>query len=130
MSSRRARSSRSSLTQDTCGCVTIKSWLACYSRRPWGGVDLIYVDEQTAGLLFPACTQRLQLGRREAPVPRAEHLAAMKVQAMLNDPSRLMQDLADVQHLLRIPGTDRAEARGYFERAGLTEWHDKLLATL
>lgn len=96
----------------------------------WGGVDLIYVDEQTAGLLFPACSERLRLGRREAPVPRAEHLAAMKVQAMRNDPSRLMQDLADVQYLLRLPGTDRAEVRGYFEKAGLTEWYDKLLATL
>ena len=96
----------------------------------WGGVDLIYVDEQTAGLLFPACTLRLRLGAREALVPRAEHLAAMKVQAMRNDPSRLMQDLADVQYLLRLPGTDRAEVRGYFEKAGLTEWYDKLLATL
>ena len=28
------------------------------------------------------------------------------------------------------PGTDRAEVRGYFEKAGLTEWYDKLLATL
>jgi hypothetical protein len=96
----------------------------------WGGIDLIYVDEQTAGLLFPACIERLRLGRREAPVPRAEHLAAMKVQAMRNDPSRLMQDLADVQYLLRLPGTDRAEVRGYFEKGGLTEWYDKLLATL
>jgi len=63
-------------------------------------------------------------------VPRAEHLAAMKVQAMRNDPSRLMQDLADVQYLLRLPGTDRAEVRGYFEKAGLAEWYDKLVATL
>lgn len=96
----------------------------------WGGVDLIYVDEQTAGRLFPACVERLRLGQREAPVPRAEHLAAMKVQAMRNDPSRLLQDLADVQYLLRLAGTDRAEVGGYFERAGLTEWYEKLVATL
>jgi hypothetical protein len=96
----------------------------------WGGVDLIYVDEQTAGRLFPACALRLRLGRREAPVPRAEHLAAMKVQAMRNDPSRLLQDLADVQYLLRLAATDRAEVGGYFERAGLTQWYDKLVATL
>lgn len=96
----------------------------------WGGVDLIYVDQQTASQLFPACVERLRLGQREVPVPRAEHLAAMKVQAMRNDPSRLIQDLADVQYLLRLPGTDRTEVRRYFQDAGLTEWYDKLTATL
>lgn len=96
----------------------------------WGGVDFIYVDPGTAERLFPFCLQRLALGGREAPVPRPEHLAAMKVQAMRNDPARLLQDLADVQYLLRLAGTDRTEVRGYFERAGLTEWYEKLETTL
>jgi hypothetical protein len=61
------------------------------------------VDDETAGRLFAGCSRRLKLGTREAPVPRAEHLAAMKVHAMRNDPTRLVQDLADVQHLLRLP---------------------------
>lgn len=96
----------------------------------WGGVDVVYVDEETAALLFPSCPRRLRLGDREVPVPRAEHLAAMKVQAMRNDPSRLLADLADVQYLMGLPGTDRDEVRGYFEKAGLAEWYDRLLATL
>jgi hypothetical protein len=101
-----------------------------HREADWGGVDVVYVDEQTAARLFPPCPRRLRLGDREAPVPRAEHLAAMKVQAMRNDPSRLLQDLADVQYLLGLPGTDRAEVRGYFERAGLVEWYDRLIAIL
>lgn len=96
----------------------------------WGGLDVIYVDEATAGLLFPRCSRRLKLGSREAPVPRAEHLVAMKVRAMRNDPARLVQDLADVQHLLRLPETDRAEVRGYFEKAGMLDWYDRLIATI
>jgi hypothetical protein len=96
----------------------------------WGGVDLIYVDLATAERLFPACPKQLTLGTRQAPVPRAEHLAAMKVQAMRNDPSRLLQDLADVQYLLRLPGIDRAEVRSYFEAAGLAEWYEKLDTTI
>jgi hypothetical protein len=96
----------------------------------WGGLDVIYVDEETAGQLFTRCSRRLKLGSREAPVPRAEHLAAMKVHAMRNDPSRLVQDLADVQQLLRLPETDRAEVRVYFEKAGMLDWYDKLVATL
>lgn len=101
-----------------------------HADADWGSVDVIYVDQETAALLFPACPRHLKLGSREAPVPRAEHLAAMKVQAMRNDPSRLVQDLADVQFLLRLAGTDRAEVRGYFEKAGLLDWYDRLTATL
>jgi len=96
----------------------------------WGGLDVIYVDEETAGQLFPRCSRKLKLGSREAPVPRAEHLAAMKVHAMRNDPSWLVQDLADAQQLLRLPETDRAEVRGCFEKAGMLDWYDKLAATL
>ena len=101
-----------------------------HADSDWGDVDVIYVDEVTARQLFPRCSRRLKLGERDAPVPRAEHLAAMKVQAMRNDPSRLVQDLADVQHLLRLPETDRGEVRGYFERAGMLDWYEKLVATL
>jgi len=35
-----------------------------------------------------------------------------------------------VQYLLRLPGTHRAEVRGYFERAGLLHWYDRLVETL
>jgi len=101
-----------------------------HAEADWGGVDLVYVDAQTAGLLFPACPRRLVLGGHEAPVPRAEHLAAMKVQAMRNDPSRILADLADIQYLLRLDGTDRTEVRGYFEKAGLLQWYDRLVETL
>lgn len=101
-----------------------------HADADWGGVDVVYVDAETATRLFPPCPRHLKLGHRDAPVPRAEHLAAMKVQAMRNDPSRILQDLADVQYLLHLPGTDRAEVRGYFEKAGLVDWYDRLIATL
>jgi hypothetical protein len=96
----------------------------------WGGLDVVYVDGETAERLFARLPRTLKLGSREAPVPRAEHLAAMKVQAMRNDPSRLVQDLADVQQLLLLPETDRAEVRRYFEKAGMLDWYERIVATL
>jgi hypothetical protein len=60
------------------------------------------------------------------PVPRPEHLAAMKIHAMKNDPSRTFQELADIQYLLRLPGVDELEIRGYFEKSGLLEKFDEL----
>ena len=58
-------------------------------------------------------------------VPRPEHLIAMKVQAMKNAPERTWQDMADIAFLLSLDDVDRAEAKGYFEKAELLErWHD------
>jgi len=101
-----------------------------HSDPEWGGIDIVYVDENTARQLFSACTRTLKLGNHEVPVPSAEHLIAMKVQALRNDPSRELQDLADIQYLLGLPDTNRETARGYFERAGLVDWFDKLIQRL
>ena len=64
------------------------------------------------------------------PVPSAEHLIAMKLQALRNDPSRELQDLADIQYLLGLPETDRQKVRRYFERTGMMEWYDRLVERL
>jgi hypothetical protein len=96
----------------------------------WGGVDVVYVDEETARQLFSACTRSLKLGSREVPVPSAEHLIAMKLQALRNDPSRELQDLADIQYLLGLPEVDRSKVRRYFGRAGMTDWYDRLVERL
>lgn len=85
-----------------------------------GRVDVVYVSAETSRLLFGGGT-RLRLGGHEVPVPRPEHLAAMKIHAMKNDPSRTLQEMADLQFLLGLPGIDEDEVRGYFERAGLLD---------
>ena len=41
--------------------------------------------------------------------------------AMKNDPSRALQDMADIQFLSNLPGVDRKEIRNYFERHGMKD---------
>jgi hypothetical protein len=91
----------------------------------WGRVDLVYVDPSTAARLFSSET-RLPVGQRLLPVPSPEHLIAMKVQAIKNDPRRTLKDLGDIQALLRLPGLDEAAVRRYFEKAGLLERYHEL----
>ncbi|OFV85909.1 MAG: hypothetical protein A2V74_04410 [Acidobacteria bacterium RBG_16_70_10] len=95
-----------------------------------GRVDVVYVTGETARRLFEGCRPLLELGGRRLRVPRAEHIAAMKVQAMKNDRSRLLQDMADIGFLLRRGDVDRDEVRLYFERAGLLEKWDELVRAL
>jgi Nucleotidyl transferase AbiEii toxin, Type IV TA system len=90
-----------------------------------GRVDFMYVMQDTADRLFGATRTLPGPGGRAIPVPKPEHLVAMKVQAMKDAPDRVWQDLVDIAYLLQIEGIDREEARGYFVRAGLEErWHE------
>ena len=86
-----------------------------------GRIDFVYVNGETSRLLLGGGGTMLRLGEQSVPVPRPEHLAAMKIHAMKNDPSRTLQEMADIQFLLRLPDIDHEEVRAYFERSGLLE---------
>ena len=85
-----------------------------------GRLDVIYVDRSTQDKIF-AEARRTTLGGKTMLVPKPEHLAAMKIHAMHNDPSRVFQDMADIQFLMKLPGVDREEIRRYFQDAGQLE---------
>ncbi len=95
-----------------------------------GRLDFIYVAGETSRRLFASPGTTLRLGGRELPVPRAEHLVAMKVHAMKNDPERVLQDMADIRVLLQVPGIDEDEVRGYFERAGMEDRYVEIKRSL
>lgn len=95
-----------------------------------GRVDFVYVEGETAEKLFAACRLVPGPGGLMIRVASPEHLAAMKVQAMKNDPERTFQDLSDLRFLLGLPGVDRAEVRQYFERQGLSDRYEEISRTL
>jgi hypothetical protein len=91
----------------------------------WGRLDCVYVRGATSDQIFATCRAVKVPGGLELPLPKPEHLAALKVLAMKNDPGRTFQDLADIQFLLTLPHVDRQEIRSHFERHGLLErFHD------
>jgi hypothetical protein len=91
-----------------------------------GRLDFVYVDPKTAERLFGQAVRRDILPGLQALVPRPEHLIAMKLHAMSNDPGRALRDLADVQFLLGLPGVDRDQMRLLFRRRGLEARFDEL----
>ncbi len=89
-----------------------------HALRGLGRIDFIYVEGETANQLFAESRPLLELEGYLLPVVKVEHLIALKVFAMKNDPERVFQEMADLQHLLRVPEIDLSEVRGYFERYG------------
>jgi len=96
----------------------------------WGSLDFVYAGGETAEKLFAACQQKQGPGGFAIAVPKPEHLAALKVLAMKNDPTRTFQEMADIRFLLTVPGVDRREIQDYFERQGLKARYDELERTL
>lgn len=94
-----------------------------------GRLDVIYVDADTRGKVLSEA-RPASLGGLRVIVPKPEHLAAMKIHAMKNDPSRVFQDMADIQFLMKLPGVDRDEIRGYFDKAGQLERFHELERSL
>jgi hypothetical protein len=94
--------------------------------RRWGRLDFIYVDPQTTDVLFKGAQALEIFPSARILVPKPEHLIAMKVQAIKSDPRRTLQDLADIQALLTLPGVDEERVRGYFLKHGLVARFEEL----
>jgi len=94
-----------------------------------GRVDFVYVRGETRKKLFAGAKEVQLPGGLSVLVPRPEHLAAMKIQAMKNDPERTLREMADIQFLVGLPGVDKDEIRRYFERQGLLAKYDELKRT-
>jgi DNA-binding MarR family transcriptional regulator len=81
---------------------------------------------ETAATIFSETRPLLVLEGMPLPVVKAEHLIALKVFAMKNDPERPLREMAHLQQLLRLPGIDHKEVRRYFERYGQLERYQEL----
>ncbi len=97
-----------------------------HSIRSLGRIDFVYVEGETAEKMFLEAHPLLILENLSVPVVRPEHLIALKVFAMKNDPQRTFREMADIQQILRWPGINREEVRGYFEKYGLLEKYNEL----
>ncbi|HEX7155453.1 MAG TPA: hypothetical protein VF618_28565 [Thermoanaerobaculia bacterium] len=95
-----------------------------HASKDFGKVDVLYVYGRTADEMFAEAVQTLEVAGVQVPVPRAEHLVAMKVAAMKDAPRRVLIDAPDVEYLMSLPGLDEAQIRNYFERAGLLPLYD------
>lgn len=93
----------------------------------WGDLDFVYVRGDTAEKLFAGCRRAKGPGGQEVPVPSPEHLVALKVVALKNDPDRAFRDQEDLRFLIHLPGVDQKEVRSYFESHGLAKRFDEIL---
>jgi len=95
-----------------------------------GRIDVVYVDGETSQALFAEVGEEEILPGLRVQVPRAEHLIAMKVLAAKNDPTRRLQEMADVVALMRARSIDPSMVRPYFERNDLLDAWEEIRESL
>ena len=81
-------------------------------------VDVMYVDGKTADEIFGSIRNRPVFKNESVPVVSVEHLVAMKLFSIQNDPERKYKDLADVKELLKRADHNKVAIKECFRKYG------------
>jgi hypothetical protein len=95
---------------------------------PMGSVriDFVYINGETAKVIFGALQKRSFLIDSELPVVSPEHLIALKIFAIKNDPDRKFKELADIEEILKNTPVDKEVIRQYFRDYGFEDYFDEI----
>jgi len=87
------------------------------TRCPDSGESILStLKGETAEQIFQNAKALAVLGDLKLPVAGLEHIVALKVFAMKNDPKRALREMADIQQLLHLTGLNPRLVRRYFEK--------------
>ena len=74
-------------------------------ERQWAPLDLVFVEQGTFQNILKEAKGVEVMGRKLL-VPSAEHLVALKLHAIKNDPQRETKDLNDIFEIIKAKGLD------------------------
>jgi len=92
-----------------------------------GRIDFVYVKGGTAERIFNESRRVLVFADLTLPVVKPEHIVALKVFAMKNNPERTLREMADIKELLNLPEINLQEVRECFEKYGQSERYYELV---
>ncbi|MGM0453795.1 MAG: nucleotidyl transferase AbiEii/AbiGii toxin family protein [Thermodesulfobacteriota bacterium] len=90
-------------------------------------VDLVYVSDETADIIFHSVKKMGVFQDINLPVVSGEHLLALKLFAIQNDPHRKFKELADIKELLRLIDLDKETIRNYFKKYQLENYYNEIV---
>jgi hypothetical protein len=89
-------------------------------------IDFVYINGETANIIFGALQKKSFFEDSEMPVVSPEHLIALKIFAIKNDPDRKFRELADIREILKNTQVDRDQIRQYFRDYGLEDYYNEI----
>jgi predicted nucleotidyltransferase len=89
-------------------------------------VDIMYVEGPTADAVLGSTEKRPVFHDLELPVVSPEHLIAMKLFAVQNNPERKFKDLADIKEILHHATYDKQKVKEYFRKFGMESYYNEI----
>lgn len=89
-------------------------------------VDIMYVDGATADSILGSIEKRQVFQGLELPVVSPEHLIAMKLFAVKNNPERKFKDFADIKEILNHAKYDKQKVAEYFKKFGMESYYNEI----
>jgi predicted nucleotidyltransferase len=86
-------------------------------------IDFLYIDNKSAKLIFNEAKKISMFENIKIPVVSPEHLIALKLFAIANDPQRKYKEFADIKELLRVTDVNREEIKKYFVQYQLEAYY-------
>ena len=74
-------------------------------EKQWPPLDLVFVEKETFQNIIKEA-KNVEIMGRKLLVPSAEHLIALKLHAIKNDPQREAKDLSDIFEIIKATGLD------------------------
>ena len=90
-------------------------------------VDIMYVEGITANNIFSATQDKLIFKGVRLPVVSVEHLVAMKLFAIQNNPERKFKDFADIKEILCHSTYNKEAVKEYFHKYGQEEYYEEIV---
>ncbi len=89
-------------------------------------IDFVYIDGATADIIFGSTQKKTFFENTDLPVVGPEHLIALKLFAIQNDPDRKYKELADIKEILRITQVNKDHIQRYFRKYGLEDYYREI----
>jgi len=89
-------------------------------------IDLVYIGGETANIVFKSTKKKLIFENLELPVVSPEHLIALKLFAIQNEPDRKYRELADIKEIFQLTNLDMDTIQVLFKKYGLEEYYNEI----
>jgi hypothetical protein len=88
-------------------------------------IDLVYIGGETANIVFGSTKKKIVFEDIELPIVSPEHLIALKLFAIQNEPGRKYKEFADIKEIFQLTELDLNTVEIFFRKYGMEEYYNE-----
>ena len=89
--------------------------------------DFVYISGDTADIIFQSIKKKKLFEDHVLPVVSPEHLIALKLFAIKNEPGRKLKELADIKEIYELTKIKKGIIYKYLKKYDLEEYYNEII---